>query len=180
MMIGKNASGRGARATERSGIVAVSRQSARHGARWSWTLLAAAFLATCLTAAASSDDRVAGQVFGVQTADAEPPPFRLFIKGDANTRFRVDCRALKSANRESQHDTQFTFVDQGSSQFNMTGPAVECLVRKLKGPGVVSVALRRGDGSQIASSSIYTRRTRLVLRSSGPWGLAGARAYTVP
>jgi len=180
MMIGKNASGNGARATERSGIVAVSRQSVRHGARWSWTLLAAAFLATSLTATASADDRAAGQGVGVQTADAEPPPFRLVISGDTQTRYRAECRALKSANGESEHDSQFTFVDQGASQFNMTGPAVECMVRKLRGPGVVSVALRRGDGSQIASSSIFTHRTRLVLRSSGPWGLAGARAYTVP
>lgn len=180
MMIGKNASGRGARATNLPAIVATSCQSMMHGGRWSCMLLAAAFLSTSMSAAAIADDRVAGQGVGVQVADTEVPPFRLVISGDSNTRFRAECRALKSANRESQHDSQFTFVDQGASQFNMTGPAVECMVRKLKGPGVVTVALRRGDGGQIASSAIYTRRTRLVLRSSGPWGLAGARAYTVP
>lgn len=180
MMIGKNASGRGASTTNLSAIVTTSRQSMTHGGRWSCMLLAAAFLSASLSAAAIAGDRVAGQGVGVQVADGEVPPFRLVISGDTHTRFRAECRALKSANAESQHDSQFTFVDQGPSQFNMAGPAVECMVRKLKGAGVVSVALRRGDGSQIATSAIYTRRTRLVLRSSGPWGLAGARAYTVP
>lgn len=180
MMIGKNASGRSASATERSGVAATSCRLMMNGGRWSCMLLAAAFLAISLTGAATAGDRVAARGAGVQIADAEEPPFRLVVSGDTHTRFRAECRALKSANGESQHDSQFTFVDQGPSQFNMTGPAVECMVRKLKGPGVVSIALRRGDGPMIASSAIYTRRTRLVLRSSGPWGLASARAYTVP
>jgi hypothetical protein len=116
----------------------------------------------------------------VEVADAGSAPYRLEIGGDPNLRFRADCRVLKSASIESKEDKFLTFVEQAPAQFDLDGDAVECVVRKLKGDGTITVMLRQGDDVQVASSTLRTRTHQLRLRSVGPWGSGGVKVLSVP
>ena len=127
---------------------------------------AAAFLAMSMAASAA-----------IEVADADSAPYRLEIGGDIHERFRADCRALKSASVESKEDKFFTVVDQAPAQFDLNGEAVECVVRKLKGDGTITVMLRQGDGVPIAFSRLLSRGRQLRLRSVGPRGLGGVKTF---
>ena len=177
MMIGKNTDGRQLRQCSASAYVEPTRRSA---SRWFCTLFAAAFFTTYLSAAAIAGDRLVthggAQGTAIQVADAADAPYWLEIVGDIHVRFRADCRALKTINAASRQDKLFVFVDQAPAKFEMGGRAVECIVRKINGDGMITVMLRRGDGVPVAYSTLVTRKHLIRLRSAGAWGLGGWKA----
>lgn len=125
------------------------------------SLLAATLTGTVAPAAVASD----------QLAGLEIDAYRLEVGGADNIHFRAKCRIIDDRNR----DRYFTYVDDTPAQYDVSGYAVECKVRKLRGDGIFVVLLRRGDGVVIATSSTGDRKLEVRVRTTGPWGLGGAR-----
>ena len=113
-------------------------------------------------------------------ADEEIIPYRLEITGNIHVRVAGSCRILKSAHRLSSDDRWVSFADQAPQQFDVSGAAVVCVVRKVKGDGSMTVTLRRGDGVPIAYYTLATRGNQLRVRSIGPWGVGGAKVLPMP
>lgn len=128
--------------------------------------LLAATLAGAVAPAAVASDQLAG---------LEIEAYRLEVGGADNIHFRAKCRIIDDRNR----DQYFTYVDDTPAQYDVSGYAVECKVRKLRGDGIFVVLLRRGDGFVIATSSTADRKLEVRVRSRGPWGLGGAKLLKV-
>jgi hypothetical protein len=97
----------------------------------------------------------------LQLAQAEFVAYRLEIAGDVHVRVAGNCRILKVAHRLSSDDRWISFAEQAPLQFDVSGAAVECIVRKLSGDGTMTVTLRRGDGVPVAYYTLVTRRHQL-------------------
>ncbi len=98
----------------------------------------------------------------------------LEVVGTQEIRVRVRCRIVQLGK-----DDFIDVIDETPVQLDVSGPAVNCTVRKLGDSGMIDVALRTAAGQVIASASTHTRHGAVRVRTDGPWGGAsGTRLRT--
>ena len=158
-------------------IKGIMKMARRCGPRPVFLLVVAALVPASLSATELADRRPSMQ--DLQLAQAEIISYRLEITGgDVHVRVAGSCRILKVIQRLSSDDRWISFNDQAPLQLDVSGAAVECFVRKVKGDGTMEVTLRRGS-DPIAHYTLVTRKHQLRLRSVGPWGVGGVRVLPV-
>jgi hypothetical protein len=101
--------------------------------------------------------------------------YRLEVTGGDRLRMRARCRIDDEQGEQAgQRRNAFrTIIDNVPAVAEFTGP-VDCIVRMFGPPGEMNVALRRVDGSIVASGTTFARGDAVRVRSDGPWGSAGS------